>query len=296
MEAVIRRHVSRRHGIDHYTRKMRKRSRRPRWGQHFLRDPRILARIADSALGGGPDLVDGLIVEIGPGRGALTQQLLTRGGRVAAIEIDPELVAFLGEKFKDADNFELIHADLLDVDLAKFIRDRSDSPASVTGNLPYYITSPILRAIFDASEAVSRAVVMMQKEVADRVVAQPGTRDYAFLSVLCQLYSRPRRLFRVPARAFQPPPDVTSALVEFTLDQTAAPDPEFVEFLKLSFAHPRKTLLNNLSARYDRAALAELETTRRRAQQLGLEQLRALWQVASETGRAPGRDEHSCLS
>ncbi len=204
---------------------------------------------------------------------------------MAAIEIDPELVAFLREKFKDADNFELIHADVLDVDLAKFVRDRSDSPAAVAGNLPYYITSPILRAIFDASEAVSRAVVLMQKEVADRVIAQPGSRDYAFLSVLCQLHSRPRRLFRVSGRAFQPPPDVTSAVVEFTLDHTAARDPEFVEFLKLSFAHPRKTLLNNLSARYDRAALAELETTRRRAQQLGLEELRALWQAADKGRR-----------
>ncbi len=206
---------------------------------------------------------------------------------MAAIEIDPELVAFLRERFKDADNFELIHADVLDVDLAKFVRDRSDSPVPVAGNLPYYITSPILRAIFDASQAVSRAVVLMQKEVADRVIAQPGSRDYAFLSVLCQLYSRPRRLFRVPGRAFQPPPEVTSTLVEFTLDQTTAPDPEFVEFLKLSFAYPRKTLLNNLSARYDRAALAELDITRRRAQQLGLEELRGLWQVvAARTGRA----------
>ena len=196
-------------------------SRRPRWGQHFLRAPGILARIAESALVGGGDFV----VEIGPGRGALTRRLLERGVRVAAIEIDPELISFLRDEFKDADNFELIHADVLDVDLVKFIRDRSDVPAPVTGNLPYYITSPILRTIFGGAEAISRAVLLMQKEVADRVVAQPGTPDYAFLSVFCQLHSRPRRLFRVPPRAFQPPPAVTSALVEFALDQTDAPDP-----------------------------------------------------------------------
>ena len=260
---------------------MPQRSRRPRWGQHFLRDPRILGRIADGLLIRQGDLV----VEIGPGRGALTQHLLARRARVAAIEIDPNLVTFLREKFA-ADDFEIIQADVLDVDLAKFIADRSNAPAAVAGNLPYYITSPILRAIFKAADAITRAVVLMQKEVADRVVARPGTRDYAFLSVLCRLYSHPRRLIRVPARAFQPPPQVTSALVEFTLDQGDPPDPEFVKFLKLSFAHPRKTLLNNLSGCYDRSALAELEATRRRARQLTVEELKALWKIARGAGRA----------
>ena len=261
---------------------MPQRSRRPRWGQHFLRDPRILGRIADGLLIRQGDLV----VEIGPGRGALTQHLLARRARVAAIEIDPNLVTFLRQKFANADDFEIIQADVLDVDLAKFITDRSNAPAAVAGNLPYYITSPILRAIFKAADAITRAVVLMQKEVADRVVAQPGTRDYAFLSVLCRLYSQPRRLFQVPARAFQPPPQVASALVEFTLDQADPPDPEFVEFLKLSFAHPRKTLLNNLSGCYDRSALAELEATRRRARQLAVEELKELWKIVRGAGPA----------
>ena len=261
---------------------MPQRPRRPRWGQHFLRDPRILARIADSVVIRPNDLV----VEIGPGRGALTQHLLARGARVAAIEIDPDLVAFLRDRFKDVDNFELTQADVLDLDLARFIADRSLAPVAVTGNLPYYITSPILRAIFEAAGSVRQAVVLMQREVSDRVVAQPGNRDYAFLSVLCRLYSQPRRLFRVSARAFQPPPQVTSALVEFTLDQAEPPEPEFVEFLKLCFAHRRKTLLNNLAGSYDRALLAQLETTRRRAQQLGVEELRGLWQVVREVAHA----------
>ena len=261
---------------------MPQRPGRPRWGQHFLRDPRILARIADSVVIRPNDLV----VEIGPGRGALTQHLLGRGARVSAIEIDPDLVEFLHDRFQAADNFELTQADVLDLDLAKFIADRSVAPAAVTGNLPYYITSPILRAIFEAAGSVRQAVVLMQKEVADRVVAHPGTRDYAFLSVLCRLYSQPRRLFRVPAQAFQPPPQVTSALVEFTLDQVEPPEAEFVEFLKLCFAHRRKTLLNNLSSRYERAALAELEVTGSRAQQLGLEKLRDLWEAVRRSRKA----------
>ena len=259
---------------------MPQRFRRPRWGQHFLRDPRLLASIADHlAIGQG-----GLVVEIGPGRGALTQQLLARGCRVAAIEIDPQLVAFLREKFRDADCFELIHADVLDLDLSKFITDRSDTPAAVAGNLPYYITSPILRRIFAAADAAARAVLLMQKEVADRVAARPGTRDYAFLSVLCALYCRPRRLLRVPARAFRPPPRVASAVVEMTFDQPGPPDPEFIHFLELCFSRPRKTLLNNLSRSYDRAALAEGEITRLRAQQLGLEELRSLWRTVRGWG------------
>ena len=261
---------------------MPQRSRRPPWGQHFLHDPVILARIARSV-----DIrPNDLVVEIGPGRGALTQHLLDRGARVAAIEIDAGLVDFLREKFKNAENFDLHHADVLDVDLAKFIADRSDTTAAVTGNLPYYITSPILRAIFKAGGSVSQAVVLMQKEVADRVTARPQTSDYAYLSVLCALYSRPRRLFRVPARAFQPPPQVTSALVEFSFDGTAPPEPELVEFLKVCFAHPRKTLLNNLSSRYERAALVKLEVTGSRAQQLGLEKLRDLWEAVRRSRKA----------
>lgn len=250
-------------------------SKSPVWGQHFLRDSRILTRIAQKVVARPGDLV----VEIGPGRGALTSRLLAQGARVAAIEIDPALVAFLTEKFGDDENFELLHSDVLNVNFAKFIKDRTPESAIVAGNLPYYITSPIIRTIFTAGSVVSRAVLLMQKEVADRVVAQPRSRNYAFLSALCNLYSQPRGLFHVPMRAFHPPPKVSSAAVEFVIHQGDGPEPDFVEFLKLCFRHPRKILLNNLSGLYDRDSVAKLAVTRNRAQQLDIQDLRCLWKT-----------------
>ena len=250
-------------------------SKSPVWGQHFLQDSRILTRIAQKAVDRSGDLV----VEIGPGRGALTSCLLAQGARVTAIEIDPELVMFLKEKFNNNENFELLHSDILNVNFVKFITDRTSEPAIVAGNLPYHITSPIIRMIFTAGSVVSRAVLLMQKEEADRVVAQPRSRNYAFLSVLCNLYAQPRRLFHVPARAFRPPPKVNSSAVELVIRQDDRPEPDFIEFLKLCFRHPRKILLNNLSSTYDRDFVAKLAVTRNRAQQLDIQDLLSLWKT-----------------
>ena len=253
---------------------MQARPQRPRWGQHFLRDPRILDRIASSlAIRPGE-----WAVEIGPGRGALTERLLSKGARVLAIEIDDHLVGYLKHKFRESKAIEVIHGDILEADLEELIGARSSERITVTGNLPYYITSPIIRRIFQAHERVSAALLLVQKEVADRIVAGKGTRDYAYLSVLCQLHADAKLLFRISASAFQPPPKVTSALVQLDMRAGALPDAEFLNFLQLCFRQPRKMLRNNLSGAFDRMALVALEITRQRAQQLEIEELRNLWE------------------
>ncbi len=247
---------------------------RPPLGQHFLHDQGVLARIAASL-----PLERGLVVvEIGPGRGALTEHLLRSGARIVAVEVDRELAAGLRDKFGDSAALEVIESDVLEVDLAELIGRRSEQPAMVTGNLPYYITSRILRKVFVAAERVEQAVFLIQKEVAERVVALQGSRDYGFLSVLSRLYAEPGLLFVVPPGCFRPPPQVTSAVVRLGMRTGSRVDPAFVEFLKACFAQPRKTLLNNLAGRYERSRIGALPEAGRRAQELGLEELQSLWQ------------------
>ena len=187
------------------------------------------------------------------------------------------LIGFLQKKFVNYKNLELINSDILSLNLAKLIKDRVEGPVIVTGNLPYYITSPIMRMIFAAGNTLSYALLLMQKEVAERVVAQPNTKNYAFLSVLSSLYSQPKRLFNVPARAFRPPPKIESSVVQFTIHQKNKPESRFIEFLKLCFSQPRKILLNNLSNIYDREMLENMKITRCRAQQLSVQDLHSLW-------------------
>lgn len=256
---------------------MFRRSRPPR-GQHFLHDRHILERIARSL----PLSPDRKVIEIGPGEGALTDFLLASGAAVTAIEIDLALVEHLRVKFPasiDSAQLEIIPSDVLSVDLGSVIRERSNGPALVAGNLPYYITSPILRKIFDAAEYVEQAVLLMQREVADRVVAQKDSRDYGFLSVLCHLYAEPKYLFTVSPGAFRPPPKVTSAVVRLTMRKDRSVDPAFLEFLKACFSQPRKKLLNNLSAKYDRADLARYEESQLRAQQMSPLELEKFWRA-----------------
>ena len=232
------------------------------------------------------------VVEIGPGRGALTERLLSTGARVLAIEIDSQLADFLKDKFRGSNALEVIHGDILEVNLEELIGARSSERIAVTGNLPYYITSPIVRRIFQVHERVSAALLLVQKEVADRIVAGKGTRDYAYLSVLCQLYADPKLLFRVPASAFQPPPKVTSALVQLEMRPDVRPDAEFLGFLQLCFRQRRKMLRNNLSGAFDRTALAALEITRRRAQQLEIDELRQLWEELRPAQKLPAAGLH----
>jgi 16S rRNA (adenine1518-N6/adenine1519-N6)-dimethyltransferase len=166
---------------------------------------------------------------------------------------------------------------VLAVDLAALAAGQSQTPVKVAGNLPYYITSPILRRVFAAREAVSTAVFLVQKEVALRITAGKGSRDYGYLSVLCELHAGRELLFTVPPGAFRPPPKVTSAVVRLVMRPEIDVPEKLLAFLKSAFRQPRKTLLNNLSGMYERSRLAVLPDSRLRAQEMSLEELRALW-------------------
>lgn len=240
-----------------------------RLGQHFLHSPSILERIAAAAC---PE-PQPLVIEIGPGKGALTAPLLARAERVVAIELDPVLAAALREKALHEARLAVEESDVLSVDLARW-------PATViAGNLPYYITSPILERVLPLGPPLRHAVFLVQKEVAERLAAAPGSRDYGYLSVFTRLYAEPKLLFTIPPGAFQPPPKVDSAVVRLTRIPLpgSVPDPAaFLRFAGACFAHKRKTLRNNLAGIYGREALDRMDEAPLRAEQLSLDQLAAL--------------------
>ena len=252
-----------------------------RLGQHFLSRKSILDRIARAACG--PTLCP-LVIEIGPGKGALTGPLLELASHVVAIEVDPYLVHYLRQKFAaalDAEKLTLIEGDVLKTDFAALIRERGGHGA-ITGNLPYYITSPILDRVFAVDGLWERAVFLMQVEVAERLAAAPGSRTYGYLSVLTQLHAHPDILFEVPRTSFHPPPKVDSAVVR--LEPRAAPFgwnlPDIQEFLRFAaacFRHKRKTLRNNLSSLYGQDCVDSLPEGRLRAEQLSVEELAGLY-------------------
>ncbi|HEX6966117.1 MAG TPA: 16S rRNA (adenine(1518)-N(6)/adenine(1519)-N(6))-dimethyltransferase RsmA [Gemmatimonadaceae bacterium] len=206
-------------------------------GQHFLSDPRILERIADALLLAPSDTV----VEIGAGRGALTEVLRTRAARVIAIELDRALAALLRERYAPDPRVTVIEADVLDVALGEM----AGGPYVLIGNVPYYITTPIL---FHALEPPrpDRAVFLVQREVADRMVASPGSRDYGALSVNLQALAAVEKLFKVPAGAFQPPPAVESAVVRVTPHAQpaigVAEEEVYRTFVQASFGLRRKQM------------------------------------------------------
>lgn len=206
-------------------------------GQHFLSDLRILGRIADALELDGTETV----VEIGPGRGALTDILVARAARVIAIELDRALAAALRERYAAREHVIVVEADVLEVDLGALV----EGPYSLIGNVPYYITTPIL---FKALEPPPprRAVYLVQKEVADRLAAAPGSDEYGALSANVQAVARVERLFRVPAGAFAPPPKVDSAVVRITPRAdpliTPAEQPAMKELVQAAFGMRRKQM------------------------------------------------------
>ena len=232
---------------------MRTRPQRPKLGQNFLVSPTAQAAIAD-ALG---DIAHRTVVEIGPGRGAITSILAGRARRLIAIELDRDLAPRLREQFAGRDNVQILEQDILSTDLAA-LRAPDEEKLFIVGNLPYYITSDILLHLFAAHQHIERAVVMIQREVADRVAASPGTRDYGLLSATTQLYARAEKLFILPPGAFSPPPQVHSTVLRLTmvprfeeLQLTPAPDrvdsaAAFIAFLRTGFAQKRKMLAKNL--------------------------------------------------
>jgi 16S rRNA (adenine1518-N6/adenine1519-N6)-dimethyltransferase len=218
-----------------------------------------------------------VVIEVGPGRGSLTERLLNRAARVIAIEIDPRLAESLRARFREAPSLTVHEADVLETDLAQW------GPAVVAGNLPYYITSPILERIFSLGPLLRRACLLVQREVAERLTARPGTRDYGYLTVETNLFTMPEILFRVPPGAFSPPPKVESAAVLLTHrpPRPDLPDSEaFLEFARRAFRQKRKTLRNNLEPFYGPQAAAWPEA-RLRAEQLSLDQFVALYRRVS---------------
>jgi len=244
--------------------------KRPALGQHFLRSEGILERIADAL----PITPGRLVIEIGPGRGALTEKLLDRGAKIVAVEVDPGLAAGLEQRFSG--RLRVVARDILKVELAELVEAFGARPL-VAGNLPYYITSPIVRRVFGWNKEVEAAVFLVQKEVGERITARPGSSDYRFLSALCEYYSEAEYLFDVSPGAFQPPPRVQSGVVRLTMRPEVEEPQEFVKFLEAAFRQPRKTLTNNLGPTYGREKVAADPDARKRAQELNVEQLHALW-------------------
>jgi 16S rRNA (adenine1518-N6/adenine1519-N6)-dimethyltransferase len=251
---------------------------RPKLGQHFLSDTRYCTRVADAIGPGAGDLV----IEIGPGHGAVTDLLASRARRVVAIEIDPELVDELQLKFQQSHNVEIVQGNVLLTDLGEICRRHNVERCLVFGNLPYYITSPIIHHLLRFAAQVRAMGLLVQREVADRLVAQPGSRDYGYLTLFSRLYSSARVVLQVPPGAFSPPPKVHSAFVRLEMytglrSVSLANEQEFLGFLKQSFAFKRKKLLNCLVPRYSRQEIeAELERLGLplgvRAEELSLEQ------------------------
>jgi 16S rRNA (adenine1518-N6/adenine1519-N6)-dimethyltransferase len=239
--------------------------RKPKLGQHFLTSESAASRILE-ALG---DVSQQTVLEIGPGRGILTTPLVRRARRVIAIELDRVLAAQLRMQFALYPNIEIIEGDILAIDLATLFGPKPGASRPgltftpecihVVGNLPYYITSDILLHLFSAGQCFSTIVIMVQKEVADRLAALPGSRDYGLLSATAQLHGRVEKLFEVPPGAFSPPPKVHSAVVRMNIEpqfgRLRVDEAGFIQFLKLSFGQKRKTLWNNLKSNYPEAAL-----------------------------------------
>ena len=264
--------------------------RKPKLGQNYLIDEAARNAIVD-ALG---DISTRTVIEIGPGHGAITSILAARCRRLIAIELDPALAAELRFRFRNEPQVEIVEADVLEVDFAALVLP--GETADVVGNLPYYITSPILMRLFaaGASGLLARAVVMMQREVADRLSAAPGCREYGLLSATTQMNARVETLFTLPPTAFSPPPEVFSTVLrlEFAprFGELGVDAAGFDAFLRRCFAQKRKTLANNLraashtgargySADELRAAWPAAIPPLARAESLALEPLAALYRA-----------------
>ena len=264
---------------------------RQRLGQHFLSDEGWREQIA-RAIGASrhSTLVKPAVnapescwIEVGAGHGEMTEHLLGTGTAVYAIELDESLANALKKLAKKSANLTVIHGDVLQTDLAKLAAGRR---VHVYGNLPYYITSPILHHLFLFAKAIDEMHIVIQEEVARRLTAKPQTKPYGYLSVATQLYARPEYVLQIPRSAFSPPPEVASALVTLRLPGEwtklgAGDERAFLEFVKKCFSQKRKTLVNNLRSlakpeRVKQALAAQSLRPDARAEQLSVAELAAL--------------------
>ena len=253
-------------------------------GQHFLIDEEVLRLIVETAELGPGDVV----IEVGPGLGVLTRELAARAGRVIAVELDDRLAALLREHLAAFPNVTVVNGDILRIDPADLLREAGASEYRVVANLPYYITSPVLRHFLEASPRPTSMVVMVQKEVAETIAARPG--DMSLLSVSVQLYGEPEIVGHVPARCFHPAPDVDSAVLRIRVHAVpgvAVSDVDaFFGLVRAGFSASRKQMVNSLSQGLGRprsevqALLKEAGIEgRRRAETLSLEEWARLWEV-----------------
>jgi 16S rRNA (adenine1518-N6/adenine1519-N6)-dimethyltransferase len=246
--------------------------RKPKLGQNFLIDPSAARRIVE-ALG---DVSARTVIEIGPGRGVLTDLLIPRARRVIGIELDRVLAAQLRMNYATKPNVEILESDFVTAEFTSMVgrrpgplhdlRPTQADTVDVVGNLPYYITSDIVLRILELHQNIERVVIMVQREVADRIAAEPASRDYGLLSATTQLFARVEKLFTLPPGAFSPSPEVHSSVLRLTmaprLEELQVEEGPFIAFLKLAFAQKRKTLMNNLRGQYDVAAIrAALKTS-----------------------------------
>ena len=272
--------------------------KKPKLGQHFLDDASAALRIVQ----GIGDASQSTVLEIGPGRGALTSLLVRRVRRLIAIETDRVLAAQLRMKFSLTPNVEIIEGDILAVDFNTLFGPKPGSTrpgmesvpekVRVIGNLPYFITSDILLRLFEHHRYFEMLVLMVQKEVADRLAARPRTSDYGLLSATAQLYAKVEKLFTLDPDSFSPPPKVHSTVLRLTLspqlEKLRVNEAEFIQFLKVSFAQKRKTLWNNLKSRYASQDLKKAMAKRKideavRAEALSLEQSASLFRALTAT-------------
>jgi 16S rRNA (adenine1518-N6/adenine1519-N6)-dimethyltransferase len=216
-------------------------------GQHFLGDLPWRKRIYSTLPPPSANTHDDIWIEIGAGHGEMTELLATEGRRVIAIEADPSLAIRLRQRAYDWPNVLVIEGDILDLDFEKFAPPRF----RVYGNLPYYITSPILHRLFEQAARIVSIHIVVQLEVAERIVAPPGRREYGYLSAACQFYAKPKIVLGIPPGAFRPPPKVKSALLQMSLpgerpSLAVSDEHAFLKFVQLCFGQKRKTLRNNL--------------------------------------------------
>jgi len=282
---------------------------KPKLGQHFLASDSAALQIVD-ALG---DVSQNTVLEIGPGRGVLTSLLAKRTRRLIAVEIDRVLAAQLRLRFAMFPNVEVIEADILTIDFDSLFGPKpglsrpgiefKPTPAKVIGNLPYYITSEILLRLLEYAKYFETLVLLVQREVADRIAAKPGSSDYGLLSATAQLYAQVEKLFTLPPGDFAPPPKVHSSVLRLTMaprQQELGLDGDgrvgavlqdgFIDFLRLSFGQKRKTLWNNLKGNYPESELRSALSKARvkpgdRAESLSLEESAALFLALRENHR-----------
>lgn len=218
-------------------------------GQNFLTSRNVLEEIVDAAE------IDSSVIEVGPGFGVLTSELAKHSDKVVTIEIDERLLDVLEYTLADCDNVKIVNADILKLDLHRLIQEEFDGEkVSLAANLPYYITTPIITKLLEEKLPLKNIVVMVQKEVAQRMAAKPSSKDYGAITVLCQYYTEPSVVTNVPASLFVPPPKVDSAVLKLKLREKPAVQVQdekmFFRAVKAAFSQRRKTLLNCLCANF----------------------------------------------